>query len=164
MYIKPLEKIVDFVKFEQEVLDIIAKIGFKQNQIICQTLDADSTDWHTGIGRIDSLEHTNEESYSHINPMLRGTVLADIIEKYQGFRTRIMLMNPRACYSIHIDPTPRLHVPLQTNKGAWMAWPHSSATIHLPRGYVYWTDTTQPHTFFNAGIEDRIHIIMGVKV
>lgn len=96
MYIKPLETLANFVRFEKEIFNIIEQIGFKQNQIICQTLDADSTDWHTGIGRIDSLEHTNEESYAHINPMLHGTVLADIIEKYQGFRTRIMLMNPRA--------------------------------------------------------------------
>jgi len=164
MFIKPLEKIVDFVRFEKEILDIITQVGFRQNQIICQTTDVDSTDWYTGIGRIDLLEHTNEELYSQINPMLKGTMLAEIIEKYQGFRTRIMCMNSRSCYSIHSDPTPRLHIPLITNKGAWMVWPDSSVTIHLPRGYVYWTDTTQPHTFFNAGIEDRIHIIMGVKI
>jgi hypothetical protein len=163
MYIKPLEKIADFVQFERELYNIIKIAGFQKNQIICQTIVAGSTDWHTGIGRIDELEDIDEELYANINPALEGTILADIIKKYQGFRTRIMLMSPRSCYSIHSDPTPRLHIPFQTNKSAWMAWPHNSTTIHLPLGYVYWTDTRKPHTFFNAGIADRIHIIMGVK-
>jgi hypothetical protein len=154
---------VQFLDLKKEVLDIIQTVGFKSNQIVCQGLEENSKDWHTGIGRIESLEDKIEQSYCHLNPALIGTQLGKLIEHYNCFRTRIMLMPPRQCYSIHADPTPRLHLPIVTNSQCWMIWPHSNKCYRMPVGKLYSADTTKSHTFINGSEENRIHVVFGVK-
>jgi hypothetical protein len=163
MLIKEIEKIDNFKQLQEEVLDLIKQVEFKGNQIICQGLPTDPADWHTGIGRIEELEDKREQEYSVLNPTLVGSCLARIIEKYQGFRTRIMSMTPRQCYSVHYDPTPRIHIPIITNPEAWMVWPFHNECHRMPTGSIYWTDTTKPHTFINGYTECRIHIVMGIQ-
>lgn len=72
-------------------------------------------------------------------------------------------MPPRKCYSVHQDPTPRLHIPIITNEHCWMVWPKDQFCVHLNEGYVYWTNTQKYHSFLNGGTEDRIHIVMCVR-
>jgi hypothetical protein len=163
MLFKITEQIDNFKQLQKEILDLIDNVGFKNNQIICQGLVTDSADWHTGVGRIDELEDQREQEYSVLNPALNGTYLASIIEKYQGFRTRIMCMPSRQCYSIHYDPTSRIHIPIVTNLQAWMVWPFHNECHRMPTGNIYWADTTKPHTFMNGHSENRIHIVMGIQ-
>lgn len=152
----------NFNEIFEQVFHIIRTAAFKDNQIICQTRVPNSRDWHTGIGRISDLEEKDETKYCYLNPELKGTPIGNLIEKHRAFRTRIMAMIPKACYSIHQDPSKRIHVPIRTNPSAWMAWPLNNHMCHMPTGSVYLTDTTLPHTFFNAGTEARIHLVMGV--
>jgi hypothetical protein len=163
MTIIPLENIKNFNILVNEVNDIIKKVQIEHNQIICQTIDPDSDDWQTGIGRIAELDYEEENLYTHINRELNGTVLADLIKKYNGFRTRIMIMPSRHCYSIHADPTPRIHIPIVTSDQAWMIWPYLSECKRMNPGVVYWVDTRKQHTFVNGGETARIHIVMGVE-
>ena len=163
MLVKKVNLPYAFIDIKKEVLDIIDKVGFKSNQIICQTLEENPNDWYTGIGRIDTLEDQREEEYCHLNSALAGTKLAAVIEHYNCFRTRIMLMPPRQCYSIHADPTPRLHLPIVTNSQCWMIWPHTNQCYQMAPGNLYSADTTKAHTFINGSEEDRIHVVFGVK-
>jgi hypothetical protein len=162
MLIKPFYKLEKetFNILYKEVLDIIELVGPNKSQIICQGLEPDASDWDTGVGRIEELEISEEKKYCHIHPYLKDSILESIIKKHNAYRARIMIMNSRKCYSVHADPTPRIHVPIITNSQAWMVWPNHSKCSQLIPGYVYWTDTTKKHTFLNGGIESRIHIVM----
>jgi hypothetical protein len=163
MLIIPLETIDDFNLLEEEVFDLINTIGENSSQIICQNLNPDEEDWSTGVGRINELEYQDEYLYKFINKSLKGTRLDHYISKHKGFRTRIMIMNPRQCYSIHADPTPRIHIPIVTDDQAWMIWPYQNVCERMKKGKVYWVDTTKHHTFINGGDTIRIHIVMGVE-
>lgn len=156
----PLYRFSDFSKLIEEVLQIIQLVGFEKNQIICQSLESNLDNWHTGIGSIEELEEKEEQQYCHLNSELKNSLLGALIEKHNGFRTRIMLMPPRQCYSIHSDPTARLHIPIVTNDQCWMIWPRHDTCRQLQPNLVHWTDTRKPHTFVNGSTTDRIHIVM----
>ena len=159
--LKLLEKVDDFDRLKTEVIELVEKYSDDRNQLICQNLDPNNIDWFAGIGSIDDLEERNEKSYRFINPMLQGTLLESIILKYDAYRSRIMIMPPRRCYSVHADPTKRIHLPIVTNSQCWMIWPHNNRCFYLPAGNVFLTDTTQPHTFINGSkTENRIHVVM----
>lgn len=163
MLIKPLEKIVDFDKFKDEVLLIIKNIGFKDNQIILQS-KSDVEEWHTGIGSIDQLEDKDETLYCNLHKSIEHTEIAKIIKKYNGYRARIMFLEPRKCYSVHADYSPRIHIPIETNDQCWMLWPHDNHCTRMPVEYAYFTDTSKPHTFLNGSLnKGRIHLIFCVN-
>ena len=161
--IKPLGICESFDKLRSEILSLITCLGTDKTQIICQTIEKNSKDWITGIGSIYDLEHKDEHLYVNRNCNLKNTLIESLINKSHGFRTRIMIMPPKTCYSIHADPTPRIHIPIITNTQSWMIWPMQSACYHLQERLIYWTDTTKNHTFLNGGIENRIHLVMCVK-
>lgn len=161
--IKRLDLPFKFIDIKNEILDIVNTVGYKSNQIMCQGLAENPGDWHTGVGRIGTLDDENEESYIHVNPSLKGSNLEKLINHYKCFRTRIMLMPSKQCYSIHADPTPRLHLPIVTNTQCWMIWPFNNQCHRMFAGDLYYTDTTQPHTFINGSEENRIHVVFGVK-
>lgn len=163
MLIHRIEPILDLKELTAQVQELVAKVGFKSNQIICQGRTTDVEDWHLGVGRIYELEHKNEDEYTNIFPSLAGTVLEKYIKRYNGFRTRIMTVPPRHCYSVHRDPSPRIHIPLITNKECWMVWPYDKENVKMPAQFSYWADTTKHHTFLNGGEEDRIHIVMCIN-
>lgn len=162
MLVRPLYVIDNFQDLKAEIMDVINGVDFIKNQIICQTLDSDLDNWSTGVGSIEELEEKEERKYSYLNSALRGSYLEKIIEKHSAYRTRIMIMPPRQCYSIHADPSKRIHIPIITNEHCWMVWPKNNACYKLETTRAYITDTTQPHTFLNGGLEDRIHIVMCV--
>jgi hypothetical protein len=159
----PLYHLPNFSLLVQEVNEIIDLVGFEKNQIICQSLEPQAEDWHCGIGSIEELEEKEEKRYCYLNSKLENSILGELIKKHNGFRTRIMLMPPRQCYSIHADPTPRLHIPIVTNDQCWMVWPQHNTCKQLQSNLVHWTDTRKAHTFVNGGTENRIHIVMCVS-
>lgn len=162
MIFRSLEKIFEFEKLHREIFEIIDRVGFKDNQIILQSL-TDSEEWHLGVGSIEELEEKDERKYSNINASIKGTEIGKLIEKYNGFRARIMAMDSRKCYSVHRDPTPRIHIPIITNEQCWMVWPYNNVCANMPIGHVYFTNTTKVHTFLNGGLDLRIHLIMCVS-
>lgn len=163
MFVTTLEKLPDYQELVAEVQSLVERVGFKNDQLICQGRATDQEDWHLGIGTIYDLEHKDEDSYVNIFPSLENSVIAKYIKRYNGFRTRIMNMVPRRCYSVHRDPTPRVHIPIVTNREAWMVWPFDKECVRMPVGYSYWADTTKHHSFLNGGTEARIHIVICVE-
>jgi hypothetical protein len=112
------------------------------------------------VGRIDQLPHKIENEYRYLNKSLKGSEIEKLINHYSGTRARVMLLNPTMCYTLHSDPTPRIHIPIITNSKCFMIWPSENFLTTLPAGMAYWTDTRKPHTFFNASEQKRIHIVM----
>jgi hypothetical protein len=163
MLVYPLENIIDFDILVNEVTTLIDEVGINNNQIICQQTTPDDSDWTTGIGRIAELDHQNENLYKFVNKKLKGSKLEELIIKYNAFRTRIMIMTPRQCYSVHADPTPRLHIPIITNDQSWMIWPYINQCSQMRAGKLYWADTTKHHSFLNGGETARVHVVMGVE-
>lgn len=164
MLIKSLSPVINFENLKEEVFHVINTVQFRTNQIMCQTLENGSEDFLTGVGRIDELEHQDEHLYKFTQPILHGTILEKLMIEYGAYRTRILKLPPRSCYSIHKDPTPRIHIPIVTSGQSWMIWPYHATCLHLKVGNVYWTDTTEPHTFINGDSDiERIHIVMAVK-
>lgn len=162
MLVRPLNPIDNFQLLKQEIETIIQDVGFEKNQIICQSLEDNADQWHSGIGSISELEEKDEKKYCKIHTSLKGTYLEQLISQHNGYRTRIMLMPPRQCYSIHSDHSYRIHIPIVTNDQCWMIWPRDSACYRLFPEMSYLTNTTKPHTFINGGLENRIHVVMCV--
>jgi hypothetical protein len=161
--VKTINIVDDFNKLRFEVLDLFAKHGKQENQIILQSNKEGVEDWYTGIGRVEDLKEKEEDDYVHIQPSLKGSLIEKYILKYNGFRTRIMNLPPKTVYTVHADATKRIHIPIVTNKHSWMTWPHINYCIQLKEGLIYETDTTIAHTAFNGSLTShRIHIVMCV--
>ena len=125
-----------------------------------QYADEEENLWATGTGKLAGLVNP-EHQYKNLNPLLRGTIFQDIIEKYKLVRTRFMWVNGMSCYSLHRDLSPRIHVPIITNPECYFVLKRGSEGLieHLPAGKVYWTDTRIHHTFMNCSLEPRLHLI-----
>jgi hypothetical protein len=162
MLVRPLHVIDDFETLSAEVFNLINKVQFDKNQIMCQSLVEDTNNWTSGIGRIEELEEKEEQKYNQINSDLKGTYIEKLILQHAAYRARIMIMQPRQCYSIHADPSKRIHIPIVTNDQCWMIWPKFNSCNQLQTHRAYLTDTTKPHTFINGGTDPRIHIVMCV--
>jgi hypothetical protein len=115
-----------------------------------------------GCGSIKRAEGRTEQDFDILNPIYKGTIFEKIISDVNAVRSRIMIKPKHTCYSIHSDRTIRYHLPVYTHKHALFMFYEgaTSTTLHIPAdGSVWKTDTTEPHTFINAG-EERTHLVM----
>ena len=85
-----------------------------------------------------------------------------IIEELNLCRTRVLVLHPKVCYSLHKDPSKRIHIPVVTNEKCWMIV--NKEIMHLPAdGRYYEIDTTQEHTALNGSWQARTHIVGCIK-
>jgi hypothetical protein len=110
--------------------------------------------WTSAVGRSKG----NDLLCNIINPIFKNTVFEEIINKYNFKRTRVLWVGPYACYSIHHDETPRIHIPLITNPGCLFLFRYGIPE-HMPTGFVYWADTRKDHTFINCSDQHRLHLV-----
>ena len=131
------------------------------NQTCLQYSSACADIFTEGCGSIARAGGRVESDFSILNPVYRGSMFETIIDDMQGVRSRIMVLPKRHCYSIHADRTSRLHLAMETNSDALFFWPENLIMEHIPAdGDVYWTATTERHTFMNCGPEQRVHLVM----
>lgn len=114
----------------------------------------DEDPWSSAVGK----NQGRELDYTNLNPFFKDTVFEEIINKYNFKRTRLMWVGPYACYSMHKDETPRIHIPLITNPECYFLF-NPGQLINLRTGYVWWTDTTRRHTFINCSDQHRLHLV-----
>lgn len=148
---------LNFEKLKKEVLELIDRHG-NPRQIGLQSLDLNKEEWAIEDGR----PIVKDTEYRYLHNSLKGSSIADLIDSLSAFRARIMIMQPRTCYSVHADTTKRIHIPIVTDPQAWMVWPHHNTCKHLQAGKTYLTDTTKLHSFFNGSTVNRIHLVLGV--
>ena len=159
-----IEKLENFSELTKDINNIIANIGFKDNQISLQNLYEGQDDWYNNTGSLKALSEQDETKYQVINSVLKGSSIEGLIQRFKGFRSRIILMDPRKCYSVHADPFKRIHIPIVTNDQCWMVWPIEKQCFRLLEGRIYSTDTTKLHTFLNGHATlGRIHLVMSVN-
>jgi hypothetical protein len=161
--VKLLGPVENFELLKSEVLALVSDKLTEQNQISLQTHTEDTDDWYSGIGTATKFKDTYEIDYKFIQPSLKGSVIEQVINKYGAFRSRIMNLRPRACYSVHADFSYRIHIPIVTNPQAWMVWPIAQEMHQFEEGNVYWTNTQAKHSAFNGSLDNRIHIVMCVS-
>jgi len=108
-----------------------------------------------GIGKSKNLNH-QEQEFTELLFDLKYT--NKIIQENGMYRTRVMRMKPKTCYTYHRDHTKRMHIPLVTNEKCMFII--DDIVYRYPaNGKSYLIDTTLRHTAINASFEDRIHIV-----
>ena len=154
-------KLIDTVNVEniltqyQQLENIIqwTDYGHKGRQTGLQ-YKTDEDPWSSAVGKSQG----GELDYTNLNPFFKDTVFEEIINKYNFKRTRLMWVGPYACYSMHKDKTPRIHIPLVTNPECYFLF-YPGQLINLKTGHVWWTDTTKRHTFINCSDQHRLHLV-----
>lgn len=80
----------------------------------------------------------------------------------------LSLMKPGQSHPYHVDRQradwiTRVHVPLTTNPGCWMAWEKDGGEhVHFDDGNAYTFNTLERHAFGNDGKTERVHLIFEV--
>jgi hypothetical protein len=114
----------------------------------------DEDPWTSAVGKSQG----EELAYTNLNPFFKDTIFEEIINKYNLLRTRLMWVGPYACYSMHRDETPRIHVPLITNPECYFVF-HAGELSNLTTNNVWWVDTRLRHTFMNCSDQHRLHLV-----
>ena len=110
-----------------------------------------------GTGGFWKLEHP-EHMITKLNFDLPYT--NSIIEKLGMYNSRVMKLRPRSCYTFHSDLQRRIHIPVITNRDCFFIIEDKVERLK-GEGDYYIVDTTKYHTFVNASVYDRIHIVGG---
>lgn len=138
-------------------------------QVAIQTNDPTETNWYSGIGKSTSKTPDWEHQFCYIQPALKGTPIDEYLNwlGIKVYRTRLMSVKPKTCYSLHKDLSPRLHLPLVTNLQCnfILSEPGPAEIFHMPAtGETYWVDTRRIHTFMNGHRDQcRLHLTMIVE-
>ena len=128
-----------------------------QNKSFClQGVEEIDNDPFFGVGHIKHYNPYKETDF--VYPNFDIPHINSLIKKLNMYRTRVMILEPKSCYSIHTDPTKRIHIPVYTNEKCWIIV--NKEIIYLPAdGNYYEIDTTHQHTALNGSSENRIHIV-----
>lgn len=118
----------------------------------------DEDPWTSAVGK----GYGDVLQYTHLNPFFLGTIFEELIDEFKMFRTRLMWIGPYACYSMHNDLTPRIHIPIITNSECYFVF-KQGLIFHLALGEVYKTDTLKTHTFMNCSDRHRLHLVGCIK-
>ena len=127
--------------------------GHKGRQVSVQHKMGDDP-WTSSVGKSQGKEF----DYDQINPYFKNTVFEELIVEFGMTRTRFMWVGPYACYSMHRDYTPRVHIPMVTTPEAYFVF-HRGIVQHLEAGSVHWVDTRYRHSFMNTGDHPRLHLV-----
>jgi hypothetical protein len=104
-------------------------------------------------------EKTTETDFKELNQDFKDTEFEKIINHFKLYRTRLMLLENRSNYSIHVDKGWRLHLPIITNKDCRFYYSKFEKEFHLEAGKFYKVYVGTPHTFFNSSNTFRIHLV-----
>jgi hypothetical protein len=109
----------------------------------------------SGEGKLNNLDFLEKDFnvFAYDLPYT-NSILSELVM----YRTRLMNMKPKTCYSYHWDPTKRMHIPLITNENNFFVI-DDEVSRYPADGSYYLIDTTKKHTFVNASFENRLHIV-----
>jgi len=154
-----------------KLIDAINNIplDFKEDQLSLQMRKETEDPWYEGCGQFNSLPEGVEADYNLIIPELKGTYIEEMFLSlpFKPFRSRLMQMQRKSCYSIHADWEARYHIAIFTNPLAKFIFTEKERVFHIPAdGYLYWVDTREEHTVINGTLkenEKRLHLVMGIQ-
>ncbi|BCL17335.1 hypothetical protein [Micromonospora sagamiensis] len=108
-----------------------------------------------------------EHEYAELNPELKGTYFEEVVARFPFpvFRTRLMALTARTCYSVHRDDTARLHVAIRTSEHAAFVFVERNEVFRVPTdGNAYLLNTTEVHTALNGARDLRLHLVAGAAL
>ena len=117
-----------------------------------------------GLERLNLYNGVPEKDFCQIHKKFINTQFENLINDFKLYRSRIMIMEGKTCYSFHADSTWRLHVPIVTNNDCVFYFPEYNQQYHLELGKVYLVNTTKKHTFINGSTNSRIHLVGCIDV
>ena len=149
----------DLDQVTTEVNYLVNQHGWWENSQI--SLQSPDGNFHTGIGKIEWSNY-KELDFNKLN-IPDWWQISKFILNNNLYRTRVMKLNPKQCYSYHYDRTPRTHLAVVTHPDCYFML--EKDVFHIPSdGYAYQIDTTKFHTAFNATLDfERIHIVGCVR-
>jgi hypothetical protein len=185
---KFIEKLSTSVDLEQVRKDLATILKFQDwpvselkpgtktvsNQIALRHRPGAKNTWLDGIGSLKDEFGNNdayESDFSVWNdqlPEYTRSILEDLSKKENITlgRVRFMRLPSKMGLTIHTDYEVRYHLVIYTNRFALFGHAYEGAEelakcYHVPAdGYFYKVDTTLGHFVYNAGKEDRIHLVI----
>jgi hypothetical protein len=144
---------IDTIKYELQTLKLSAQFS----------LQGKSKDDFDSSTSYDYSLRDDEDKF--VYPLYDLPYTNTVLKEYAMFRTRVMKMIKGTAYGIHVDNTPRIHIPLETNENCLFII--DDVVYRMPAdGSVYFADTTKPHTAINANTNRfiRTHIVGNINV
>lgn len=182
-YIHKTDYTFDAERLYTEYKALARKYKLEQQTQISLTGFTEKDSWSCSTGVTDFLEYPEQCYYKTLKP-IKGTYLEKCMNDFPSFyRWRLLVLNPRTCYSIHRDferdPSSvniRIHLPIVTNTQSYMCFYKTDSKRHalnyniedgvqevlfnnLKAGIAYNTCTTFLHSAINHGKEPRIHLV-----
>ncbi len=149
----------EVVKQYKQLEDGIHWITFNKGKQTSLQYRTNEDPWESSTGK----SRGEESKFNILNPYFKDTIFEEFILKFNLKRSRLMWINPGACYTMHTDETQRIHVPIYTNDQAFLVF-KKGLVKHMPAGYVYLADTTKEHTAMNCSMTDaRLHFVGAVE-
>ena len=143
-----IERILEEIKILPELV----------KEQICLQGAIDNNDPYLGCYGLRDILNKGYKEKDFTEPLFDIPYTNQIIKKFKLYRTRILNLLPKTCYSYHYDISKRFHIPLITNKNCFMII--GKKISHYPAdGNGFIIDTTIHHTAVNASSENRIHIV-----
>lgn len=147
-----ITELLDFYK-EKESFLVWNQVDTKGQQLGIQYA-SNQDPWISATDRVK----IQSQYFFLTNPFFKDSVFESVVKKYKLFRSRLLWLFPKNCYSMHNDDTPRIHIPLVTNPDSFIVF-KDGIVAHLEVGKVYWVNTRQMHTAMNGGNESRLHLV-----
>ena len=115
MNIELVKKIATFSNFESLKLETLKLLEVLKLEQISLQIKPNVINWSNSSGWL--LNSKKEFEFNVIHPELKGSVFDEYLQSFpfEIYRTRIMVLQPFNSYSIHKDPTPRVHIPVVTD-------------------------------------------------
>ncbi|SCL26151.1 hypothetical protein GA0074692_2094 [Micromonospora pallida] len=139
---------------------------FDQTQQLAIQVRPGSTDpWYESCYQEKDI--APEREYAELNPELKGTYFEEVVARFPVplFRTRLLALTSRTCYSVHRDETSRLHVAIQTTEHAPFVFVERNEVFRVPAdGNAYLLNTTEVHTAMNGARTLRLHLVAGAEL
>ena len=159
------------LKFLQSLGDIDSYHGKNSYMIYVTSLDGDTYSYSPEFIK-DQIKNGNGidtlNNCTVVNKFFKDSYLEEVynsIKKWYNItRCRFLALDEhRRGYSYHIDPSPRLHIPLATDDNCMFL---VDDNIHRldKLGQLYLVDTTKKHSALNLGWTNRVHLVFDLKI
>lgn len=172
MKIQKLSYKFDVNEMKKDV-EHIKEILFKKNQY-CVTGTTPDDDYTVGAGslvyewldnntRIEKTVKLTENDFkSYIKEyqdMYVKKVFDTLSQNFKIGRLRYMNIKPKSCYSMHVDASKRIHIPVISEYNDCGLIIENEVFYLPPDGSAWLVDTTLRHTAFNGSTSNRIHLV-----
>ncbi|MFE0589863.1 hypothetical protein [Micromonospora echinospora] len=155
----------ELAKAADELLTHRPLIFDQTQQLAIQMRPGSSDPWYESCYQEKDI--APETEYDQLVPELRGTYFEEVVARFPFpvFRTRLMALTARTCYSVHRDDTARLHVAIRTSEHAAFVFVERNEVFRVPTdGNAYLLNTTEVHTALNGARDLRLHLVAGAAL